>query len=374
MMGSSLNAKGYFDESSFALKSDLLGSTVYGADLTKLEQSYAGSIFADPNSLYYIGSPSEIIPTVVPTVDANALAERYITAMETAAYANSTATLSDRDGGGKSVSFVFNNDGIKGVIRACYDLMKDDAELRELIAMCFASEEEANGFLQEFDALFASEEDLNELLAELDQGSYEMKLTVLTNEDDVIETATLAFHFEDAEATGSVEVALDMSKENACELSLVIDAVEGAEKTPYYQGFAITVKEKQTADGGKNTVLTLDVVQAGGVKVSLELFNSTYYEESGNFSVMLLRGVPDVDTVKLKGKVTVAEDEVSLSVTELTVGASTMAVDIRLSISAVESVPAVPAYTDVFTLTEAQMEAIGEALVNHPLLALLFSE
>lgn len=373
MMGSALAFKKYIDESSLAFETDALGNTVYGVDLTKLEQSYGDSIFADSDSPYYIGGLSELMTTLLPTVDADALAERYIAAMTSAVDDNGEATLSDRDGGGKSVSFAFDNAGIKGVIRACYDLMKDDAELRELLAMYVSSEEDGEDFLEGFDAFFASEEDLNELLAEFDEGSYEATLEVLTDEKDMIEKATLALRYTDEETTDSIELSLDLSEGNAFKLSLEIETADGEGQTSYYQGFALTFKEKRTVGGAQNIVVTLDVMQSSSMKVSLELLNATYHKNNGNFSVTLLRGIPDVDTVKLEGQMTVAEDAFSLSVTELSVGTTVMAVDLSLSISAIDAIPEAPAYTDVLSLSESQMDAIGEALMSHPLFSQLFS-
>jgi hypothetical protein len=69
--------------------------------------------------------------------------------------------------------------------------------------------------------------------------------------------------------------------------------------------------------------------------------------------------------------VTLAEDKVALALSELAVTGMTLKVDIRITVSAIESVPAVPAYTDVFSLTEAQMNEIGENLMNHPLFGLI---
>lgn len=375
MMGSALALKEYIDESSLVLafETDALGNTVYGVDLTKLEQSYGDSIFADPDSPYYIGGLSELSSTLLPTVDSNAIAERYVTALTNAADDNGKATLSDRDGGGKSVSFSFDNAGIKGVIRACYDLMKDDAELRELLAMYVSSAEDGEDFLEGFDAFFASEEDLNELLAEFDEGSYEATLEVLTDEKDMIEKATLALRYTDEETTDSIELSLDLSEGNAFKLSLEIETADGEGQTSYYQGFALTFKEKRTVGGAQNIVVTLDVMQSSSMKVSLELLNATYHKNNGNFSVTLLRGIPDVDTIKLEGQMTVAEDAFSLSVTELSVGTTVMAVDLSLSISAIDAIPEAPAYTDVLSLTDSQMDAIGEALMSHPIFSQLFS-
>ena len=373
MMGSALALKGYLSESSLAFETDALGNTVYGVDLTKLEQSYGGSIFGDPDSPYYIGDLSELSSTLLPTVDANAIAERYVTTLTNAADANGEATLSNRDGGGKSVSFAFDNEGIKGVIRACYDLMKDDAELRELLATYASSTEDGEDFLEGFDALFASEEGLNELLAEFDEGSYEATLEVLTDKTDAIETATLALRYTDENTTDSIELSLDLTEENTFKLSLEIETADGEGQTKDYQGFALTFKEKRTVSGAQNIVVTLDVMQSSSMKVSLELLNATYDETDGDFSVTLLRGIPDVDTVKLKGQMTVAEDAFSLSVTELSVGTTVMAVDLSLSVSAIDLIPEAPAYTDVLSLTESQMDAIGEALMSHPLFSQLFS-
>ena len=50
-----------------------------------------------------------------------------------------------------------------------------------------------------------------------------------------------------------------------------------------------------------------------------------------------------------------------------------IAVDLSLSVSAIDLIPEAPAYTDVFSLTESQMDAIGEALMSHPLFSQLFS-
>ena len=62
-----------------------------------------------------------------------------------------------------------------------------------------------------------------------------------------------------------------------------------------------------------------------------------------------------------------------LPVTELSVGTTVMAVDLSLSVSAIDLIPEAPAYTDVLSLTESQMDAIGEALMSHPLFSQLFS-
>ena len=221
--------------------------------------------------------------------------------------------------------------------------------------------------MQSFDSIFASEDALNELLAEFDEGSYEATLTVLTDDRDVIETATVAFRYTDEGAADSIELSFDMSEENTCKLSVAIDTEETG-----LQSYALVVKEKTTG-GTKSTVLSLEVMQGIGTKVSLELLNATYNETSGDFSVMLLRGIPDTDTVTLKGKMTVSEDAASVSVTKLSIGDTSMTLDLRLGISAVESIPEIPAYTDVLSLTESQMDAIGEALMSHPLLSLLFS-
>jgi hypothetical protein len=309
------------------------------------------------------------LPTT--TVDADALIEKYVAVLKDAIKDNSNATLTDREEGGKTVSFIFNNDSLKAVIRACYDVAKDDADLRELVKMAASAEEDADAILDEFDAIFASEDELNELMAEIDKGSYELTLTVLTTDQDVIETATLVLNFTEEDAKGKLELTLDLSKEDVSKLSLVIDVKEGEEETPFYRSAALTLEEGKKADGTETATLTLDMSEDDGMKVSIELIDVTYHEESGAFTMTLLRGVPDVGPITVKGQLTMAKDKVSFAVSELAAAGMTMKVDVRITVSAIDSVPAVPAYTDVFSLTETQMDDIGENLMNHPLFGLI---
>lgn len=372
MLETSVALKGYLNESALALQTDLLGNTVYGTDLTKIEENYKNSIFGDPESMYYMGDLSAMtsgLPTT--TVDADALIEKYVGVLKDAIKDNSNATLTDREEGGKTVSFIFNNDSLKAVIRACYDVAKDDADLRELVKMAASAEEDADAILDEFDEIFASEDELNELMAEIDKGSYELTLTVLTTDKDVMETATLVLNFTEEDAKGKLELTLDLSKENTSKLSLVIDVKEGEEETPFYRSAALTLEEGKKADGTETATLTLDMSEDDGMKVSIELIDVTYHEESGAFTMALLRGVPDVGPITVKGQLTMAKDKVSFAVSELAAAGMTMKVDVRITVSAIESVPAVPAYTDVFSLTEAQMNEIGENLMNHPLFGLI---
>lgn len=372
MLETSVALKGYLNESALALQTDLLGNTVYGADLTKIEENYKNSIFGDPESMYYMGDLSAMtsgLPTT--TVDADALIEKYVGVLKDAIKDNSNATLTDREEGGKTVSFIFNNDSLKAVIRACYDVAKDDADLRELVKMAASAEEDADAILDEFDEIFASEDELNELMVEIDKGSYELTLTVLTTDQDVMETATLVLNFTEEDAKGKLELTLDLSKEDISKLSLVIDVKEGEEETPFYRSAALTLEEGKKADGTETATLTLDMSEDDGMKVSIELIDVTYHEESGAFTMALLRGVPDVGPITVKGQLTMAKDKVSFAVSELAAAGMTMKVDVRITVSAIDSVPAVPAYTDVFSLTEAQMDDIGENLMNHPLFGLI---
>jgi len=369
-----VDLKAYSKGTELALQSDLLGDAVYGSDLSKLEENYKNSIFGDPDSMYYMGELSDMtsgLPTT--TVDAEALIEKYAAVLKDVIKDNSNATLTDREEGGKTVTFVFNNDSLKAVIRACYDAAKDDADLRELIKMAASAEADADAILDEFDELFASEDDLNELMAEIDKGSYELTLTVLTTDKDVMETATLVLNFTEEDAKGKLELTLDLSKENTSKLSLVIDVKEGEEETPFYRSVALTLETDEESDGTKTATLMLDMSEDDGMKVSMELVDVSYHEESGAFTLNLLRGVPDVGPITVKGQLTVAKDKVSFAVSELAVTGMTMKVDIRVTVSAVDAIPALPAYTDVFSLTEAQMNEIGENLMNHPLFGLIGS-
>jgi len=376
MFETPVSLKGYLKESSLAVQSDLLGDTVYGTDFSKLEQNYADSIFGDPDSMYYMGDfadlTSQIPATSMPEIDMEAIEAKYAKVLEDAIKDNMTATMTDREEGGKTVTFIFNNDSLKSIIKSLYDAAKTDTGLRDLLESILSGAEDLDDMLEEYDDFFASEDTLNEVLAEIDQGTFFLTLTVLTTEKDTIETATLTFDITAEGEQGKIDVILDLSEENTSVLTLNLDVpLEEGEEMPFKSISLIAEESPETADTYTYT-FSLKMEMAEGPKVEMELIDLTYNKTSGAYEVVLFRDIPQIGIVSVKGQLTMTKDAVSLTVTDLAFGEDTIKVDVRIAVSAIKSVPAVPAYTEVFSLTEAQMDQIGENLMNHPLLSMIF--
>lgn len=378
LMETSVTLKGYLNQTALAVQSDLLGNTVYGLDMSKLEQNYASSIFGDPDSMYYMGDLADLtgqIPaTALPEEELEKALTKYVDVLKQAVSEQAEATMTDREGGGKTLTFVVDTDDVKAVIRKLYDTAKTDTELRGLVDSLLKTyaPEDREDMMEEYDDFFASPEDLNEFLTTDENDAIRLTLAVLTDGEDKLETATLTveYPFDDGKP-GKIEVIYDASAEGNTALTLNLDLPEEA-GAPFK---SVTLRQTVVADTKTQwkAGYVLDVLTSEGPKVEMELLSVDYNKSSGDYTLVIAGGVPETDAVTVKGKLQFAKKSVSATLTEVSFADVTMKLDVRASISAVESVPAVPAYTEVLSLTEGQMYDISATLMEHPLAALIFA-
>ncbi len=370
LMGADLDLKLYGNSTKLALQSGLLGDTVYGTDLSKLEENYASSIFGNPEGPLYLGDLSEILPELpavsAPTVDAEALIEKYVGLLTEAIKTNTEASLQNREEGGKTVTVTFGSEGVKALLRAVYNTAKTDADLRKLVTSVVNDEE----ILAAYDAFFASEETLNQVLTAIDEEAVTMTLTVLTDKDDRIVNASLAAKVSSSQS--KAEVQINLTQKDTVILSLQVEQVEDGET--YRQGGSLIVEQSAVVDGTETTVITLEMWENDGMKVTMELLDCSYQPQTGAFMLTIGRGIPDMDTITVKGTLTVSKTSLSVAISELVMQEMSLKVDVTIAVKAIDAVPAVPAYTEIFTLTEDQIASLGETVMEHPLFALFMGQ
>ncbi|MBQ4065036.1 MAG: hypothetical protein IJD10_02935, partial [Clostridia bacterium] len=363
-----VDLKVYGNENSLAFGSSaLLGSDAfYGTDLSKFKDSFANSIFANPEGLYYIGIES-LDEVMAPIADATAMASkveailsRYFEAALKVMTDNGYATIAGDDNG-KTVTVTLNGEGVSALLRALYNTAKTDADLRALVAEIVAMDPEANAdeIMAEYDSLFTAEAELDELLAEISAVDFSLTFTVETDAEDAIKSASLVFKAVVDGEEGTISAVLDLSEANKAVFMIDLDLPESEleeEELPF-DSIALIFSTDEDSDDRYVTSLTVEM--DSGAKVQMELYKVTYDKKSGAFTLELGRGILEGDVITVKGTLTASDTECSLTVTEIgaamfteALGKDTFALDIRISVKAVDAIPAVPAYTDVLTLTE----------------------
>ncbi len=410
-----IDLKVYGNENAIAFGSSALlgGDGIYGVDLKNAEQNFASSIFANPESAYYLGIESleEALGSVN---EAAALAgkmeeilNKYVDVMVKVMTDNGYATIADREGGGKTVTVTLNGAGAEALIRAVYNTAKTDADLRALVAEIVAMQdtgyeddfavdydeeyaEEDSDPMAEYDAFFASEDVLNALIAELKTVDFTVTFAVDTNADDALESASFVFRAVVDGEEGTISAVIDLSEEDKAVVMISFDIPDTAYETEAgedliypeemgalpFNSLALIFSADEDTDDRYVASVTLEM--DSGAKVQMELCKVTYEKKTGAYTLELGRGLLEGDVIAVKGVVTASETEMTLTVTEISaaaltelLGKTTLALDLTVSVKTVDAIPAVPAYTDLLTLTEDQMNALLVAITESPLGQLL---
>ncbi len=214
-----------------------------------------------------------------------------------------------------------------------------------------------------------SDEEVKETVENIEgPGAY--TLTVTLNENETIRSAALvAEGMEDANE--NFAVALTMTENGGFTVD-VTDAENG--KT----SIAWTV----TKNGDETTYnLTVETsstsLATSGVSVKLSLFTMVYNEKTGAYTATVT--IPATMTVELAGSLSISENALTfaLNTVKITqyngaeqVDQSVVTLNMTIKVTSEHTLPAVPAIdSNLATMTEEEVDAMGEALVNDEVFA-----
>lgn len=214
-----------------------------------------------------------------------------------------------------------------------------------------------------------SDEEVKETVENI-EGPGAITLTVTLNENETIRSAALAAEgMEDANE--NFAVALTMTENGGFTVD-VTDAENG--KT----SIAWTVTKNGDETKYSLTVETSSTSLAtSGVSVKLSLFTMVYNEKTGAYTATVT--IPATMTVELAGSLSVSESALTfaLNTVKITqyngteqVAQSVVTLNMTIKVTSEHTLPAVPAIdSNLATMTEEEVEAMGEALVNDEVFA-----
>ena len=384
--GEALTLSGYAQDSKLAVSSSLWGDTAYGLDLTTAKENYLDSIFAEVGGNFdttdLLGVNGEFFDQLTAnTPDLSAyetVLRDYFELLEKAVEDNTEATVTET-AQGQQLTFVLDTADLKTILQGVYDYAKKDTVLRDT-ANSILKDLEIEGMedaMAEYDDFFASPEALNELFTTLDNNPFTLTLTVDLNDDEQITKAALLFEATIDGEAGSVGLTLDLSQAGKTVISVRSGAANGEDS------FSASITHEVLADDANTYREALSVsYNEGGITASLEVYTLSYNKADGSFTISshLLGAVSQ--PLSLKGTYQATEDNMTLALTSVVLPGEmlgspesvTMAIDLTLSVKTGDSVnvPAsLPAYTDLFSLTEKQMEEIMLEMMNDPVVGMI---
>ncbi len=389
--GMTVDLKAYADKTAFAIGSEcLLGSSVYGMDLTKAKENFENSLFADPDSELYLGKDflTELSTSLTPDTalvdleaDLKAALAKYLDLLQTALTEYECTAMTDNEHGGKTVTVTLTEESTEKLIRGFYQTAKKDTALRDLIedylTYVYASlEGEGDDFIsdamEEYDDFFASDDVLDDFLDELSENEFTLTFVAETNTEDAIVAASLTFDATLDGEWGKIVVSFDGSDENEVRFTIDIDgSAEDDEEALSFETLSLVL---ETEEDEESFAQTLSLEVTSGMKITMELYGLTYEKETGAYTLNLAKGLFGGQPITLSGIFESDDEGTTLTITKLDVpmaaeyvGKTSFALDLRLSAKTVDSIPAVPAYTEVLTMTEEDITSLGEAVLASPL-------
>ncbi|MBE6637301.1 MAG: hypothetical protein E7618_05805 [Ruminococcaceae bacterium] len=377
----------YMAGSQFALSCSVLGNTTYGVDLSTAKEDYLDSIFSEVGGAFDLtsvfGVNGEIFDQLTKaTPDFSAyetILNEYLDLLLEAVEDTMDATVTETEAGQQLV-FVLDTADLKTILQGVYDYAAKDTKLRDAVNKILTGMElgEMDDVLAQYDDFFASPEALNDLFTTLDNNPFTLTLTVDLNAEELITKADLTFEATINGEAGEIVLTLDMSQAN----KTVIAIRSGSLKEPEDAVSAsITHEVLENTESSYKESLSVSYTKQS-TSVNIELYTLSYNKSTHafNLSTYLLGAV--TQPLSLQGTYQATEENMTLALTTLVLPgelfeapeAITMAIDLTFAVRTGDTIAApaeLPAYTDVFALTEAQIEAIANEVATDPLVGIL---
>jgi len=365
------------DGKSLAISSSILGEGTYGTDMENFEENYKNSVFADPESRYYMGDLSEMgsldSTNLAQNEKIQSVVKRYYSIVSKSINDNAEFSMTENEDGGKTVTAVIDSSDLKAIVKAVYEVAKNDTELREaFVLMAETYGEELKGeMMDEYDALFADEDALEEILASIEEAPFTVSSTVITTSKDLISKVTVAIEVSEEGEKDVLTLVLDLTKENTAELNITSSSPLELGDGTYAESISLIIVSEED-DKSSNSSVSVKMDLPEGPAVEMEVFSLSYDKTSGAYELTLLRDIPEVGPITLKGTAKEEKDSLSLTLTSLEMAGTAVDLDIKVTVSESKEDVSVPQYTEAMKLTEDQIDAILENVMEHPLIAMFF--
>lgn len=355
----------FISEDDFALRSDRLLSNAYGIDLKNAEKNLEDSVFAPGSGKYAMDKISydSLMQSMKNQKNfeelsekLNQVLERYTELAIEAACEKGNAEKSDETisvGSDRvdttAVTLTFDRDAMQAFLTVLYDEFIEDEELREL--------------LEEYVELSAvqvsgqsAQDIVDELYEELSRDDFYDML------DGIKADLELKAVFYVAESNKHL-AALKISEGNNGSLMLTLgealaktEEISFSYEDRYERVDVIYSISENTADTYR---AKFTVSEDGDVAVSCKI---DWDKSSGEFEIS---GSADYDDFGIKGSLIWKEDEIRLSVREISDDYMTADVDVSLTFAQNTPMPKLPLYRDILTMTEEEIDETVEEIVNN---------
>ena len=364
------------DGKQLAVESDVFGKT-YGVDLTKWKNNFKTSVFGTEGSKYYTGSGAdaeEALETLSEYSDLLEMLKPYADIVKETLNTDCT-TMEKLKEGGRKITVTLDNDGVKAIFKTLAEKAKEDEGLRAMVGKLL--ETSSLDSKKKFDEFFEAEdigEKVDQFFEDKVKSTFSLTEIIVTDAEDLLKTFDLTLDVTDKDGKNKkAALTCDLTDKNRSAVSLALDGDWG-ENLPFKKAAINRVVTEDTEAAFKSYISV--AVESAKMNVEARVLEFSYDCATRAYEAAVTVPGTDSQTYTLKGELLLEESAVEVTITSfesdslkqltaLTGGDGAISLDLRLRVSQTDEKPTVPAYTDILSLSEGEVDELVEKIKSY---------